>query len=292
MNDELELSRLISREIARMKAVTPTGRGRELARIAQEVGVDREARYITQEELEDTLLSQTGRFVITQNKVEGRIFPDNTVYTLTHEGQSFGAISLRAASEGIVEDLVIAGSARIFDARKYGCDDLTGLATRGVYDSQLDISLRKNQKLGVYMVDIDHFKKVNDTYGHDKGDLVIKAVASALVKSVRPTDIVARYGGEEFTILTYGTDRELNAKIANRILDNVRSLDVEGINPTVSIGYVSVPGRISLTGEQVLKKADQALYHSKNNGRNQATVYTSRFRNTALPPRSPPPQRE
>ena len=125
------------------------------------------------------------------------------------------------------------------------------------------------------MLDIDHFKRVNDTFGHDMGDVVLQRVADVLKKTHRDSDVIARYGGEEFIVFLSNTDVE-GAKIA---AERIRSAVEKAV---IMAGDTQVPVTISLgiTNTQngdiaaMTKQADIALYHSKENGRNQATVYT------------------
>lgn len=124
-------------------------------------------------------------------------------------------------------------------------------------------------------LDIDFFKKVNDTYGHLIGDEVLKHVAEIMMKSVRDTDIVTRYGGEEFVILAPSTTLESAVKIAERIRREIETNPYEMkdklIHITVSIGIAEY-GRLS-TFEELLDEADKALYVAKESGRNQCKVY-------------------
>jgi diguanylate cyclase (GGDEF)-like protein/PAS domain S-box-containing protein len=125
------------------------------------------------------------------------------------------------------------------------------------------------------MVDIDHFKRVNDTYGHEAGDEVLKAVAEALRSTARGADIVARFGGEEFVLVLPDTSAELAVRIAERLRLAIEALstNVEGqvIRVTASFG---VAQRAAQEGQlEVLERADAALYSSKKDGRNRVTVF-------------------
>jgi diguanylate cyclase (GGDEF)-like protein/PAS domain S-box-containing protein len=126
------------------------------------------------------------------------------------------------------------------------------------------------------MVDIDHFKRVNDTYGHEAGDEVLKAVAEALRSTARGADIVARFGGEEFVLVLPDTSAELAVRIAERLRLAIEALstDVEGqvIRVTASFGVAQRAAQESQL--EVLERADAALYSSKKEGRNRVTVFT------------------
>jgi diguanylate cyclase (GGDEF)-like protein/PAS domain S-box-containing protein len=125
------------------------------------------------------------------------------------------------------------------------------------------------------MVDIDHFKRVNDTYGHEAGDEVLKAVAEALRSTARGADIVARFGGEEFVLVLPDTSADLAIRIAERLRLAIEALstNVEGqaIRVTASFGVAQRAAQESQL--EVLERADAALYASKKEGRNRVTVF-------------------
>ena len=162
-------------------------------------------------------------------------------------------------------------------------DALTGIHNRRYMEDGLEsivelLSRSSNGILSVLLVDIDYFKMYNDTYGHQQGDVCLKNVAKALEEAIsRTNDFVARYGGEEFIAVLPNTS-ELGARlIAEKFLENVRALNIPHISSsaaecvTVSIGVTT--GRVMYTQnwEDYLKRADKALYLSKQNGRNQYT---------------------
>ena len=124
------------------------------------------------------------------------------------------------------------------------------------------------------MVDIDHFKRVNDTYGHEAGDEVLKAVAEALRSTARVADIVARFGGEEFVLVLPDTSAEMAARIAERLRLAIEALstDVDGqvIRVTASFGVAQRAAQESQL--EVLERADAALFSSKKDGRNRVTM--------------------
>src|SRR3984957_6067278 len=127
------------------------------------------------------------------------------------------------------------------------------------------------------MVDIDHFKRVNDTYGHEAGDEVLKAVAEALRSTARVADIVARFGGEEFVLVLPDTSAEMAARIAERLRLAIEALstDVDGqvIRVTASFGVAQRAAQESQL--EVLERADAALFSSKKDGRNRVTMSTA-----------------
>lgn len=126
------------------------------------------------------------------------------------------------------------------------------------------------------MFDIDHFKKVNDTYGHQAGDEVIREVSKALQKQVRKTDISGRYGGEEFGVILTGTKGDNAMIFADRLRANIEALVVSygghKIGCTISLGVSEINYQIDSATEW-LEQADQALYKSKQSGRNWTTLF-------------------
>lgn len=125
--------------------------------------------------------------------------------------------------------------------------------------------------LSIAVIDIDHFKKVNDSYGHDVGDLVLVQVAAVISKSVRDTDIVVRWGGEEIVVVLVGASNGEAGEIANKIRTNIENLVIsltdQQLTITISAGVASFSAKTSL--ESVLKQADENLYAAKRSGRNR-----------------------
>ena len=154
-------------------------------------------------------------------------------------------------------------------------DPMTGLHNRrwleDMYAREMNRSNIGNFKLVAFMLDIDHFKQVNDTYGHLAGDLVLISVAQTLIRSLRPSDMPVRYGGEEFSIFLPGTSDENARIIANRIRSNIENMSItlnDGtiLQVTVSIGYAERIENDSV--ESLIDRADKALYYAKEHGRN------------------------
>ncbi|MEM7523395.1 MAG: GGDEF domain-containing protein [Pseudomonadota bacterium] len=155
-------------------------------------------------------------------------------------------------------------------------DPLTGLANRRHLMTALEKELNRHRRfdepLSVAMLDIDHFKRVNDTYGHDAGDDVLRAIGHLMVKDLRAYDIIGRLGGEEFAILLPNTDFEdgvgicerLRALIGNMVVDT----DAGAIRITSSFGMICTNGRTE-SARGVLKKVDELLYEAKGAGRNR-----------------------
>ena len=159
-------------------------------------------------------------------------------------------------------------------------DGLTGLYNKRYFNERLEELVsraeRYGQKLALLIMDIDHFKSVNDTYGHPVGDFVLKEVAALLNESMRKTDLVARWGGEEFVVLLDSTGAESAMQKANQLREQASELSFEtelgNFSVQISFGVTIFPFDTRKTDEMV-EKADQALYHSKKNGRNQVTLF-------------------
>lgn len=155
-------------------------------------------------------------------------------------------------------------------------DGLTELGNRFALQDALPLEFeacrQSGQPISVVMIDLDHFKKVNDSYGHAAGDEVLRRTAMILRGSVRPMDFLARYGGEEFVVLSPNCDHGTALETAERIRQGIADLKVTFrnslIQTTSSLGVATVP--LPLAGEptEVLEKADQALYRAKSSGRN------------------------
>lgn len=158
-------------------------------------------------------------------------------------------------------------------------DPLTGLFNRRQFEllanGQISLAIRHQTPYCVTMLDIDHFKKVNDTYGHDAGDEVLKHLSMVLKSSLRESDILARYGGEEFVIFLPHTSPTEAWRVAERIRESVEQARIQTavkpLNITVSIGLSSSQNP-DLNAQ--IKEADTALYISKTTGRNKTTLYT------------------
>lgn len=156
-------------------------------------------------------------------------------------------------------------------------DGLTGIYNRRYFDvavrEEVSRAIRYKRSLSALMIDIDHFKKVNDEHGHQRGDQVLAAVARALKDSLRSTDIVCRYGGEEIVVVL----PETGAKIAGKIGESCRKLveaktteTIEG-GVTVSVGVSELAG--ATEPAEFIRKADLALYSAKKGGRNRVAIF-------------------
>lgn len=155
-------------------------------------------------------------------------------------------------------------------------DELTGLSNRRCFETTFEKeylrAARYNNKLTLVMFDIDHFKTINDTYGHQCGDFVLKQISNAALQTFRKTDTVFRYGGEEFVVILTETDIEQSIIPLERFRKTVQTLGLnyqgQDVNVTVSLGACQLTSDIS-TKEELLQKTDEALYEAKNSGRNK-----------------------
>lgn len=153
-------------------------------------------------------------------------------------------------------------------------DQLSGLKRRDSFKAnRLDPRVK-----ALCFFDIDHFKSINDTYGHDIGDEAIKAFANCLKENIRDTDVAFRWGGEEFLVLIRGkVDENIDVyRVLDRLRTSVEAMDIDGVPKfTVSIGYCNYDSNVDV--KELIKQADLALYNSKRTGRNKVSEYKNRM---------------
>jgi diguanylate cyclase (GGDEF)-like protein len=212
-------------------------------------------------------------------------------YSLSHEGEQLGELVFRRnqrfseQEQGNLESLLSTllfpmRNALLYRAATQSAlrDPLTDTGNRIAMDQtlerEIEMSRRHSQPLSLLMLDIDHFKQINDTYGHSAGDEVLKAVAASIKNQLRNVDMVFRFGGEEFLILLSNTSREAAAMIGERLRFAAQAQDYEAegkmIELTVSIGCSTLlPGE---SAESLLRRADSALYVAKREGRNRLAM--------------------
>ncbi len=160
-------------------------------------------------------------------------------------------------------------------------DGLTGLYNHRYFHEQLSQDFlrakRYNENLSCVLFDIDFFKKFNDTYGHQTGDIVLKALASVVQRATRESDLSARYGGEEFALILYHTDGPAAYEMAERLRTMVESHEVQDngnvLRVTISLGVATFPHERIHDSKELVDFADQALYKAKDNGRNRVEVF-------------------
>ncbi len=154
-------------------------------------------------------------------------------------------------------------------------DGLTGLFNHSSFFQKLDAEMQRyvryNTTVALLMIDIDNFKKINDTFGHQAGDNLLNALAVIVREEARESDICCRYGGEEFTVIMPLTDIANAATSAERLRERVARSLFDGRAITVSIG-VAASGENVGTSQELVKKADAALYEAKENGKNRVVT--------------------
>jgi diguanylate cyclase (GGDEF)-like protein len=168
-------------------------------------------------------------------------------------------------------------------ARKNTIDELTGLNNRRFYDQKILAEFRRSKRnltpLSLVLIDIDHFKKVNDTYGHQAGDLCLQQLAKIIKENLkRSTDIGCRYGGEEFCLIIPDTDMlgaiELAEKLRQKVSISNFEFEQQSINITISCGVATYTQEDNASPEKLFAAADKALYKAKINGRNQTWQFS------------------
>ncbi|MDO0821932.1 diguanylate cyclase [Desulfosporosinus nitroreducens] len=160
-------------------------------------------------------------------------------------------------------------------------DRLTGLYNHALLVELFEKELAKQQRndgdIAFVMIDVDHFKRINDTYGHTSGNIVLKELANILKNSVRRGDIVSRYGGEEFSLVLPEIDKQGTWQMCERIRKKIEGLSFntdgkESIHITVSMGIFHKSSKDNMTGSEIIQKSDEKLYQAKANGRNRVEM--------------------
>lgn len=162
-------------------------------------------------------------------------------------------------------------------------DPLTGLLNRRAAEAQfkslVQQSMREPIPLALLLIDIDHFKNINDRYGHEEGDRILVELAEVFSETTRSVDLVARWGGEEFLILLYGTPLDEAEHFCDRLHKQIGKVQLEKVPVRVSIGVVALDlnvGDDSSVLDCAIRRADQALYRAKDAGRNRTIIFQGR----------------
>jgi diguanylate cyclase (GGDEF)-like protein len=213
------------------------------------------------------------------------IVKDEVIGTFTVAATRAGAFpSDRRHMLGVIANQVAVSmqNARMYEAleEQATTDGLTGLVNHRTFQERFSTMLGRAERhelaVSMLLTDIDHFKKINDTYGHPTGDEVLRRVAAILKASARKIDIVARYGGEEFALVLEGTDRAGARQLAERIRQEVEAQSFPSskgaFGATLSIGVSSYPDD-SREKPELIARADQALYSAKHGGRNRTVCF-------------------
>jgi diguanylate cyclase (GGDEF)-like protein len=195
------------------------------------------------------------------NKKKGKEFTDEDVEMLK-------AVADQAA--------VAVNKAQLWDMAV--TDSLTGLYVRRYFMVKLQEEIhraeRYNKPLSVVMVDLDRFKNINDTYGHDAGDRALKTISQFFQKNIRDIDAIGRYGGEEFVMLIPDADKKAAFCLAERLRKELAKVKLEDLPPiTISLGIATYPSD-GTDIEELIKKADAAMYEAKRKGRNRAVKFS------------------
>jgi diguanylate cyclase (GGDEF)-like protein len=215
--------------------------------------------------------------------VSNRVIGSLQLFTAKKEGFQREDAQLLWIMSLVSENLLTRESANEGLIRFAFTDYLTGLKTRGYFEQQLDLEFkraeRRRQKFALLMIDIDHFKRLNDTFGHHVGDQMLRDVTSILMKDMREVDTVARYGGEEFVMILPETTESGAVYVAQRLRKTVEQAKFFAGSPheiqhlTISIG-VAVYDTDAQFKRDLIEFADAAMYAAKHNGRNRVVSYS------------------
>jgi len=229
-----------------------------------------------------TIQPGTSSLLVLPLTAQGRII--GCLTSEANESGTFNDSNIRFASALAKEAAIALENARLFREVEHLSltDPLTGLSNRrGFMDDarrNIDIANRHKRPISVLMLDIDHFKAVNDTYGHATGDKVLAGVALVCHKLLRTTDLLARFGGEEFCLLLPETRAENALLLAERLRIAISAARFEAesqsFSVTVSIG-ISECRNAANSLDILLVRSDEALYKAKNTGRNRVLIWNS-----------------
>ena len=207
--------------------------------------------------------------LVVARVIAGVTLPEWEDFAVNHGLESWLAMPLEGS---LAEAITAVMSMQENLARQRDIDALTGIGNRGFFDrrlkNEIERAKRLDTQLAMVLIDIDDFKKVNDTYGHQTGDSVLQGLGEALKSSLRRNDVVSRYGGEEFAVLLTNENLDQAVKIADKARNAIEIMDVhDAPRVTVSIGCTAyLPGEAS---ESFFKRADEALYAAKRSGKNR-----------------------
>lgn len=231
-------------------------------------GLDRE-EYILRERIRSILCLPIAIGQGRERRLTGLLYLENN-----HISNCFNEDRI-----GALEIISVAAAGRLELSRKAAVDGLTNLFNHDYFQNMLRQELagvvRYDRELSLLLIDVDHFKQFNDTWGHQIGDQVLREVADLIKDNSRENDTAARYGGEEMVVILPGAGREEATIVSERILKAIEQhqvrVDDELLSVTVSLGLVTA-GPADSDPAKLIKRADTALYKSKANGRNQLTV--------------------
>lgn len=237
----------------------------------------------------DTTSHFTGTLKSATNKLSKVVIPDDIseiLATITKETEKMMAYNQELEKRLDQSSRMMGELKRDMERirRQAVTDGLTGLANRKSFDEQIGRICRDSTKNGLIfsliMMDIDHFKTFNDTYGHQVGDQVLRLVAMTLINEVKGQDMAARYGGEEFVIILPGTNINAARSVAENLRRSVEKKEVINRSTGDNLGQITVSIGVAQfyggeTSEELIRRADMALYAAKNKGRNLVSVALS-----------------
>ncbi|MGE5181674.1 MAG: GGDEF domain-containing protein [Acidobacteriota bacterium] len=203
--------------------------------------------------------------------------------------QSTRVAAFKAEHQRLLESLALQIAAALQNAHLYELamvDGLTGLFMRRYFDARIEEEIERSKRYGtpfsVVMMDVDDFKKLNDTYGHLVGDRVLKAIANVVKAQMRGVDTAARYGGEEIAVILPRTEMVGAYALAERIRESVAELRLttddeppKVLGVTASLGCAAFPESKAASGEDLVRRADRALYRAKKTGKNRVELFWS-----------------
>lgn len=265
-NECAEQVRLLQKDLAQHYSLSP-----EQIRTLLDLVVEKSIGILKTFEIDPGNMKPYSQMLQEANEELGRL-------NLSYEQLVIELKEAKEKSERLAKELIDA-NLRLNDL--VNTDGLTGLYNHRYFQDQLkkelDRSARYKSPVSLILFDIDHFKKVNDTYGHPAGDQVLINIAKAINQTIRPSDILARYGGEEFAVILPETNISGVKVFAARLRRCVEGLityyESEKIKVTISVGGTTFdPEQPEVTKEVLFRTADRGLYMSKDNGRNQVTI--------------------
>ncbi|WP_048695649.1 GGDEF domain-containing protein [Catenovulum maritimum] len=221
--------------------------------------------------------------ITSSGKVKALLILDGEMLEPTSEKLILGFLQIHSNFLSIIEDSELDTLTNLFNRKTFDVQ-LANLIDKVEKETSRNPGLRAqatNSGYWIAILDIDHFKKINDTYGHMYGDEVLLLFSDLMKKSFRRSDLLFRYGGEEFVVALTGVDEEGAAVIFNKFREKVENFDFPQVgNVTVSIGVNKLDSELHPT--LLLERADKALYYAKENGRNQVCVYQQLARDGLL----------
>lgn len=188
-------------------------------------------------------------------------------FTVTH--RQFPGSDLRLFS---FQDVSSMEDERLHLEDEASTDPLTKALNRRSFLRLLGQLGARDESFGLIMFDIDHFKSINDTFGHDVGDAVLREISALVRENIRETDTLARWGGEEFMIVSVGADMQRTLQAAERLREAVSQFDFTGVDRTVTSSFGVAVARLGETMDDLVKRVDDALYEAKETGRNKVVT--------------------